>query len=368
MKGLAGLRPLLACALALGAGRAQVFPAAFASNEAPGTEFWLLSPFTARRQLVIDQGAFGSLAKHPIVGLAVRRNMGDTDRSTGGKLWVEISLSHSPRSANAKLAVFGNNRGKDQRQVFAGTITVPGAPPAPSAPAPWTAPYSVTFPFSTPFRYAGGPLCIETLTLTTPPGGAAFATLPWWPIDAFIADPTGSAHAFGSSCIAAMPGQPAGAEPGTLAAGATAVYYLRGPRRSGSGMCMIGTSDSQLGSLQLPLDLGPLGAPGCQLLNDIVTMLPFTLTAFPYAALGYASVELPVPNQPSAVGATMYSQWLMSAPGCNALAATTSNSVKATIGAAADPFGATWIEALDPGAGDGRVLKGRVPVVLFLRG
>lgn len=345
--------------------RTTVVPATFANREAPGTEFWCVSPFAARRQLVLDARHAGALLGQRLSGIAVRRNAGDGSAQAGGQLWIEVWLSHAAHGADEVGPSFAANRGPDHRRVFAGTVVVPDAPALATTPAPWSAPNAVTIPFTTPFACLGGSLCIETVTDLAPPNGAPFPRLPWWPIDAQVLRPLGTATPLGTSCVADLPGQPAGAEAASLILGATGLLWLRGPRAGAVGACVLGTNLRSFGSLSLPFDLGPFGAPGCTLYTDVVVSLPFVLAQPGVGAAGLANVELPLPALPMLVGRPFYTQWLLSDPLANALGVTLSNAVELRLGLPTPALGYALIESADLASPNGRVLSSRCPVVQF---
>lgn len=56
-------------------------------------------------------------------------------------------------------------------------------------------------------------------------------------------------------------------------AGLPTDIVVRGPANT-SGLLIFGTSNTQIGGAPLPLNLAPLGVPGCQLLTDLALLLP----------------------------------------------------------------------------------------------
>jgi hypothetical protein len=158
---------------------------------------------------------------------------------------------------------------------------------------------------------------------------------------------------------------PAGADPGTAALGATTVFFLRGPRRTGLVICAVGTNDRTFSGLPLPFDLSRFGATGCALYTDWAWAKGAAVSAPPGGWTGYAGCELELPADPSLLGASLFGQWLFLDPTANPLGFTASNGVKATLGAAAPQLGFGWVEATDLASTSGRVLAGRAPVLLF---
>jgi hypothetical protein len=86
----------------------------------------------------------------------------------------------------------------------------------------------------------------------------------------------------------------------------------------------IGASRDWLGPVPLPLDLTPLGAPGCLLLQDLVVTVPATLSVSSFAALPLASAATLRGLGP------IYFQWLVVDPS-NALGLVASNGVQVVV-------------------------------------
>ncbi|MEZ5988100.1 MAG: hypothetical protein R3F30_03040 [Planctomycetota bacterium] len=85
---------------------------------------------------------------------------------------------------------------------------------------------------------------------------------------------------------------------------------------------MWGASNTQFANLPiLPLDLTPAGAPGCNLRQDMLILIPVTLSGTGTND-GAASVKVPLPNQK----ATLYTQWLVLEKAANNLGMTFSDA------------------------------------------
>lgn len=82
-----------------------------------------------------------------------------------------------------------------------------------------------------------------------------------------------------------------------------------------------GASNSQFGSLNLPFDLKPLGAPGCLILNDWLLIVPGVTRAI---ASGFIGTKLQSPADATLIGKTTYSQYVFLDAGANALGMFTS--------------------------------------------
>lgn len=87
---------------------------------------------------------------------------------------------------------------------------------------------------------------------------------------------------------------------------------------------IFGASRSSWGAFSLPLDLAPIGMPGCALLASADLVLPF-----PSVPL----LDLPVPADVRLVGSTLYAQAWIADPAANLFGAIASNGLAVTIGA-----------------------------------
>ncbi|MGE0144670.1 MAG: WD40/YVTN/BNR-like repeat-containing protein [Planctomycetota bacterium] len=90
---------------------------------------------------------------------------------------------------------------------------------------------------------------------------------------------------------------------------------------------IVGLSDTVFGGGSLPLDLGAVGMPGCQL-----SVSPDIATGIGSNSGGVADGTLTIPQVPALLGASLYSQMLAPAPGLNALGLGVTNGAGATIG------------------------------------
>jgi hypothetical protein len=89
---------------------------------------------------------------------------------------------------------------------------------------------------------------------------------------------------------------------------------------------VFGTSETTFGALPLPLDLAPLGAPGCWLRTDVAHSFAATSDA-----AGAAQFGLAIPDNPTLRGLRLHFQWLAPAVGANALQLVVSAMVKGRV-------------------------------------
>ncbi len=341
-----------------------VVPSQYTTQEAPNAVFWAISPFAARRQLILGATHLRAAKGRKLKGLRVRRNGGERDTLSAGFLQLEVSLSETAHSLPSTSPTFAQNRGKSPVVVFKGVVSLPTSPAPRVMPAAWTSQFQVKLPFAASFVYGGRNLCVETVTslLQTPSGGVA--QHPWWPLDGLRQSSFGAVKVRGQSCIPGLPGHPAGADAASQNLGASAVVFLRGSRAQGSGLVLVGYDNKTLGGTRLPLDLAVIGAPTCSLYLDPILAAQFTLKKQP-GGLGHVAMTMPVPYDVGLAGLSYYTQWMLSDPGHNSAGLTFSNGVQATIGPHAPPLGISWIESTDLNAAAGRILTGRTPVLRF---
>ncbi len=96
-----------------------------------------------------------------------------------------------------------------------------------------------------------------------------------------------------------------------------------------SAWLILGTSSTTYAGLPLPLDLGPIGLPGCDLSVSADMTLPVTTTGV--NGIGRAVVPLAIPNDSGLRGAVFHAQWLVLGRGGVGSAGTTTRALKVTI-------------------------------------
>ena len=112
-----------------------VLPNKSENREGDGLAFWAISPFDARRQIVISARLIANLINKDLVAIRVRRNYSG-DHYEGGRIDMEVSMSHGVTNPWNLSTSFAANRGLDHQQVFDGSVFVPFAPaPIESPPA-----------------------------------------------------------------------------------------------------------------------------------------------------------------------------------------------------------------------------------------
>jgi hypothetical protein len=94
----------------------------------------------------------------------------------------------------------------------------------------------------------------------------------------------------------------------------------------GVGVLAVGLSDALFGGLPLPLDLGLLGAPGCQVLGSV------DATATVLATTGVSTAPFPLPNVPTLAGVWLFHQTAWLSPGANTFGLVLSDGLAQRIG------------------------------------
>ena len=95
-----------------------VVPAAYSSTEAPNAAFWAISPFAARRQLLIDEQHLPGLRGKQLRSIWLRRNGEDASSFAAGVLQIDVTLSHAPVGADAARRIQNETRQFDAAEAL----------------------------------------------------------------------------------------------------------------------------------------------------------------------------------------------------------------------------------------------------------
>lgn len=335
---------LLFCPALLAQG-IHVAPRDYASADAPALAAIPGIGVSDRGQILIDGRLLTEIAGRDITGLAFRRDASDSTAFSGGSANMVVRIGPAQHSADQARASFVANLSAPT-EVFRGVVSIP-ASPAPAAVPPWTTPYAVEIAFSQPYRYAGGPLCIDIT--------GAVANEFWWPVDAAEEPAQGSAASVGHACgrLANVHGETASIAERDLVVGETVICSLFG-EPGASAFLLFGTD-----TLSSPVDLTFIGSPGCELRVNAFVAMPTVVSAPPLDPVfgGIAEQLLHLPHDAQLMGAEFVTQWCELPP----TGLVTSNTLRTRVAGLRPSMGMSLVWSR--GGGEPIVQFTRVPVV-----
>jgi hypothetical protein len=266
-----------------------------------------------RLQVIVDAAELQPLVGRTVNGLVLRRDTSFDGALASASGRVVVRIGAAAAAPDAAQRSFVANLPAPV-EAFRGAIDAPATGPAPTAPS-WDPADTVRVQFAAGFLYAGGPLCVEVESLA--------AAGVWWPVDAVSDTTVGSVLSVSAACgPRASFGATAGVDPAGLVVGRSATFHLVGAPHAPAWL-LVG-----FGMLSHPLDLGFVGAPGCQLHVDVVAQLPATVSAaIPgFGSSGLVNVDLHLPADANLLGGRVTAQWLELTP-----ALVTSNALSCQI-------------------------------------
>jgi hypothetical protein len=270
-------------------------------------------------QQVHSQNSFSSTSAAVINRLSFRMASGFTNRP-GHMIDVELFMAQSPNdAANASTTFASNITAASEVNVY--TRKMFSLPTVPDNS------WAISFPFDNTFPYTGITHVSWRANVYGNSNNNAIFT---YPIDAFSA--AGVSTLVGVGCRSANGTANATHTVSGLVIGTTASFTGNSfvPAGGLPAILTIGVSNTSFGSVPLPLDLGPYGAPGCSIYNDwVITLFGTTMAN----ASGSVVIQVPIPNDQSLVNSVHYSQYLFAEQGANALGIFTSNGRANTIAA-----------------------------------
>lgn len=272
-------------------------------------------------------------------GMAWRRTNVFGNDNPAGTAVLTVKLGMAPTDGLGISNTFANNLKPGVVQVFSGQINLPHE----SYSGPNPAPFTITIPFSAAFPYSktgGGALVADVLV-----SSINQAQQDGWILDAAVR--------VGGDLLDNGPGQftckfsdgrwndTIGWGGGWYPGGEWLLGY-GGLKPNVVGIQALGTKGlgNTWSGLTLPIDMAPLGAPGCSWNVSIDVSVPLTVDATGWAWLP----GLPIPNDPAVVGAIFYNQGLFLDPLANALGTVASWSTGSSIGTGEKPKGAKLYE------------------------
>ncbi|HET6203635.1 MAG TPA: hypothetical protein VFI25_12620 [Planctomycetota bacterium] len=148
-------------------------------------------------------------------------------------------------------------------------------------------------------------------------------------VTAFSLAPVG-VDVFGDGCPSASGQVPRLGARGSPTTGSTVQIHISGAPPGAVAVLFVGLSDANAGSVPLPMDLTPVGLPGCWLLTSGEFAFPATTQATAPAP-GRASFSFAIPPSPALIGAQAFVQWFVGAGGGQVLPASMTRGARLTV-------------------------------------
>ena len=317
---------------ALGAQSTVVVPAGFANKEG-GSYHWVLGYYqVARLQQIYAKSAMPST---PLVikSFKVRRDGMNASTFQAHSYAYDVFMSNRavdpPTNCSYGWAL---NHGVDLTKVISKkTVSWPAVPKPTTPPAP----FNILFPLDKPFPYKGKAFVIEFKTV--PPAQVSKYYYRWYNDAEYYSSSVGWNYPktvrpvqIGKSC------RPKGATSDPANYGyypypGSPFWFYSYWRVSKAGIpavIFIGSTDKKWGSINLPFDLAPLGAPGCHVYVDMVLA-----SASKTNAGGRADFKLGlVPLDSTLTGQVFYNQQFAFDPSFNAMGMVSTYGRKYTVG------------------------------------
>lgn len=159
------------------------------------------------------------------------------------------------------------------------------------------APFALTFLLDQPFVYRGGHLGIEHYVYDSQAQYDYIIDA----VDGFVPGGTVTLLPGGQGCPV---GQNRALAQAPNPGGGDVQFWLFDAQAGVPALLALGASAHSYGGAPLPLDLGPLGLPGCTVLASFDVTLPTLVTS-----AGMAELRYPVPAVQELLDATLYAQW-----------------------------------------------------------
>ncbi|MFN3240099.1 MAG: hypothetical protein ACE37K_01160 [Planctomycetota bacterium] len=310
-------------------------------------------------QIVIDASAVATNGA-VLTGLRLRGDRPSAPLAATSVPNVTVTLSHTSAAPGTMSDTFANNVTSAGTVVFQGTVQLPAVPESYAGPLGWDIQVPVN---SFTFNASLGNLLIDIV------GNNAAGQSASYYLDA--ERPGGSATSFGDGpplsnfdypyVLATVAG---GADPLQFVPGSTIDLIVSTSFSQPPGVMALGTT-----GLNVPIDLGLIGAPGNEAYVDPIL---FTTLQWQGSFIGWNGIaSVAVPNQPALVGTVLYGQGVLLDAPSNALGLITTEAVEVRLGDAS-PLLSQQLDASDPAAATGTLLDfgfgqpiyGAVPVLL----
>ncbi len=290
-----------------------------------------------RLQQVVDHAWLGSTNQFPLARLGLRRDGGEAN-TPNARIDLEIQLGYSSRVAAQMLSSFSGNADLGPlTRVRNGIVDLPGM----NARSESSGVFDHVIAFDAPFPLATMPgrnLLIDVQVRGNSHGNAAYRS--WF--DAVTEVGAGRVYQFAgttnivfeptSLVLSLLPDGPGFSTPrldpvGDARPGHTFSLILRGGRALAPGVLVHGTSRDAWGGVPLPLDLTPIGAPGCRLYTDWAWNRPIGVDR-----AGTCRVDFAVPASPTLSGSLLHTQFLIVDPLANPFGLAVSGGGRIVVG------------------------------------
>ncbi|MCC6669918.1 MAG: hypothetical protein IT458_02570 [Planctomycetes bacterium] len=296
---LAGAACLLAASLA--AQRFIVNPPANATVEASSRiSFPFAGSASIRFQQICALSAISTAAG--IVDQVSFRRDNDTVVASGNYLAFSpdftLTVSTSPRTPLTMSKSFAANVGADVKQVHTGPVNWPAQNKVPPGPTP----FAYTVPFSTPFLYlnTNGDFLID-LAINSPNNTNTL----------YFSDANSSS--VGSASLNLGSGCPGGFNLVVVydnwGPGATARILQYSAAGNVQSVLGLGSTSPVWGGLPLPVDLGVIGAAGCNVYHDLLVAIPGSTSGTSGQYNGRWDQSMEIPNLPGLAALKLRAQF-----------------------------------------------------------
>jgi hypothetical protein len=317
-------------ALALAAGapaQLTVIPSAAATTRPTLSPFYFGNVFysttsatvapASRSQVIVDCADI-AIPATLWNSLSVRRpiGLGNGNSAFTANATIRMSISTSPWTAATNT--FAANHGASPTTVLSGQISLPAATNQATWPAPWQSP----FPFSAPFPYVGAAGSSLVIDLQQDQTGLLVAGSLWYL--EYTTPNVGGRYQNGgsaqSNCRFSGGSYNSGlgyTTAGLAGNGGTWYVQYSGLQAGLVGIGAIGArgEGGTWNGVPLPIDLGPMGAPGCRWsvsMEIVIGLSTGTTTSARWP-------NMTLPNDPALRGASFYDHTLWIDPPANQL-------------------------------------------------
>jgi len=289
------------------------------------------------------------------------RSLG-TIGNSAATVYLEISISTSPRDPDDPSSTFAVNAPTPAVPVFAGTVSMPAAPFG-----TWPRPWDVQIPLQTPFALA--PAAGDQSLVIDVKTSNSTGLHPWW-VEQYGTSPTANGQ---GSQVLSQPGcllpngqtqmqsshQPNLLHPGGRLALTLGLYPNNQPSAA-ANVLVIGlqAQGGTIAGQTLPTPLSSFGLPtppNCLWTVENAMAIPITYNSYSWGGSLTTDQLVPIPNLAGLAGMTFYAQnaALLSYP--NGLQFFPSVAMQFTIGDSVTPSGSTITAPSDQNATTGTV-------------